>query len=81
MAYGPDTKAFSRRAGTFIDKILKGASAGEIPMEQPTKFEHVIKSEDRESPRPHDPAGRARAVGRGDSVTPPTWLAQGRHPC
>jgi putative ABC transport system substrate-binding protein len=42
MAYGADAKALSHRAGTFVDKILKGARAGEIPMEQPTKFELVI---------------------------------------
>jgi putative ABC transport system substrate-binding protein len=42
MGYGPDGLAQIRRAGFFVDRILKGASAGEIPMEQPTKFQFII---------------------------------------
>ena len=42
MSYGPNITALFRRAADYVDKILRGARPGDIPVEQPTKFDLVV---------------------------------------
>jgi putative ABC transport system substrate-binding protein len=61
MSYGPNFIDLYHRAASYVDRILKGAKAGDLPIEQPTKFEFVVNLK------------TAKALGL---TIPPSLLAQ-----
>jgi len=42
MSYGPNLADQFRRAGDYVDKILRGTKPGDIPVEQPSRFDLII---------------------------------------
>jgi putative ABC transport system substrate-binding protein len=45
LSYGPDQVDISRRAASYVDRILRGAKPGDLPVQFPTKFEMVVNLE------------------------------------
>jgi len=61
MSSGVSVRDLFHRAGTFVDKILKGAKPADLPVEQPTKFELVINLKTAKALGAHHPAVHSRA--------------------
>jgi putative ABC transport system substrate-binding protein len=61
MAYAVNMSEFVGRAATYVDKILRGANPGDLPIEQPTRFELIVNLK------------VARAIG---ITLPPSLLAR-----
>jgi len=61
LNYGPDTRVTQRRAAFYVDRILRGAKAGELPIDQPTTIVLVVNKQ------------AAKAIG---VAIPPSVLAQ-----
>ena len=68
MSYAPNYTDLLRRAADFVDKILKGTKPADIPVEQPTKFEFIDQSQDRQADRRDDSAECAGAGGPGHKM-------------
>lgn len=65
FSYGPDLDVIVHRAATHVDKVLRGARPGDIPVEQPTKFDLIINLK---AARAHGLTVTPATLGRADRV-------------
>jgi ABC-type uncharacterized transport system substrate-binding protein len=82
MAYATNLDDLARRAATFVDKMLKGARAADLPVEQPTNVRAHHQREDREGAPSDDSvvAPAARGSGHRMMTSPLTDFRKGSPP-
>ena len=74
MSYGTDLRDVFRRAAAYIDRILKGACPGELPVQAPTWLELVMNLGAAKVARHHHAAASARPRRRGDRMRRRTFI-------
>ncbi len=68
MSYGMNFTDLFRRAATYVDKILKGRTPADLPVEQPMKFEFIVNLKAAKADRPDGAAERAGAGGQSNPM-------------
>jgi ABC-type uncharacterized transport system substrate-binding protein len=71
MTYGSNTEGRFRQAARLVDRILKGAHPRDVPTEQPTIFELIVKPQDRQRARTNGAKHASCERRRGDRMSAP----------